>query len=216
MRDKTFIISVFIFLVTIIAVANIASREAPVVVRTNLENLPMEIGGYAATEDVFPDAIYEELNADKHVYRHYKSLEGKQIDLYIGYYGTAKGGRTGHNPYACLPGAGWGIVESGKADLKTDSYRNGAKVNYIVACKGDAYNNSLHWYQSGGTKVLDTGIKQNIQRFLGRIFHNRNDGAFVRVSAISDWQGTEEAKLSIKAFAEKVLELLPRYWPVEN
>lgn len=163
-----------------------------------------------------PDSIYKELNADKHVYRHYRDDDGKQIDLYIGYYGTAKGGRTGHNPYACLPGAGWGIIEANQGSLKTNNYPNGVPINYVLARKGETYESVLHWYQSAGDKVLSTGIQQNIQRFVGRVFYNRNDGAFVRVSVFTNQKGLEEANLLAKSFAEKILHLLPDYWPVEN
>ena len=78
----------------------------------------MDIAGYKATEDFVTDSVYKELNADKYVYRHYLSSDGKQVDLYIDYYGAAKGGRTGHNSYSCLPGAGWGIIDSHKIRLK--------------------------------------------------------------------------------------------------
>ena len=222
MSNKSFILSLIILLATIASVAAIASRGQPVVVATNLENLPMEIAGYKATEDFFPESVYKELNADTHVYRHYRSGDGRQVDLYIGYYGTAKGGRTGHNPYACLPGAGWGIVEARKVQLAAHSlpltkyYPNGVYVNYVLARKGDAYETVLHWYQSAGNKLLATGIQQNIRRFIGRLFHNRNDGAFVRVSALSGKGQIEEVQPLVKSFAQDVLELLPKYWPLEE
>lgn len=222
MTNKSFTISLIILLATIASAAAIASRSEPVVVKTNLENLPMEISGYTATEDFFSDSVYTELNADKHVYRHYRSDDGLQVDLYIGYYGTAKGGRTGHNPYACLPGAGWGIVETRKVQLTAHSlpltkyYPNGVEVNYVLARKGDTYESVLHWYQSAGTRILSTGIQQNIQRFFGRLFRNRNDGAFVRVSAFSDEDHIKEAESSVRSFALQVQSLLPKYWPVEQ
>lgn len=222
MSNKSFTLSLIILLATIASIAAIASRGEPVVVATNLENLPMEIAGYNATQDFFPDSVYKELNADKHVYRHYRSADGKQVDLYIGYYGTAKGGRTGHNPYACLPGAGWGIVEARKVRLTAHSlsltkyYPNGVYINYVLARKGDAYNSVLHWYQVASSKVFTTGIQQNIQRFVGRLFYNRNDGAFIRVSVSTGQEGIKEAELLAKYFAEKLLYLLPKYWPVEK
>jgi len=117
MSNKSFYISLILLLTTITGAFLISRRGDPVVVATNLENLPMEIAGFKATEDFFSEAVYKELNADKHVYRHYRSEDGRQVDLYIGYYGTAKGGRTPHNPYACLPGAGWGIIEAHKVQL---------------------------------------------------------------------------------------------------
>jgi len=216
MSKKSFITSVTILAITIILVAAISRRGEPVVVKTNLENLPMEIAGFKATEDFFSDAVYKELNADRHVYRHYRKDDGKQIDLYIGYYGTAKGGRTGHNPYACLPGAGWAIVDSKMVKLKSLKYSDGVETNYILARKGETYESVLHWYQSAGSKVLATGIQQNIQRFIGRIFYNRNDGAFVRVSVFGKEESLKEANLLVQSFAEKVLDILPEYWPLEK
>ncbi len=216
MTNKSLYTSIIIFLTTIVFVAIISRRGEPVVLKTNLENLPMEIAGYKAIEDFFPDSVYKELNADRHVYRHYRNADGKQVDLYIGYYGTAKGGRTGHNPYGCLPGGGWGITDSKMVSLKTNNYPKGVLVNYVLARKGETCENVLHWYQSAGTKVLATGVQQNIERFVGRVLYNRNDGAFVRVSAFTEQNGIEEADSLTKSFAEKILDLLPKYWPLEQ
>jgi EpsI family protein len=216
MSRKSFTVSFIILLCTIALVTLISRRGKPVVIKTNLENIPMEILGFKATEDFFPEGVYKELNADKHVYRHYRNGDGKQVDLYIGYYGTAKGGRTGHNPYGCLPGAGWGIIETKQLSLKANNYPNGVPLNYILARKGEAYESVLHWYQSSGNKVLSTGIQQNIERLKGRVFYNRNDGAFVRVSVFTNQEGIEEADSLAKSFAENILDLLPSYWPLEE
>lgn len=216
MSKKSFTVSLIILLCTIVLVALISRRDEPIVVRTNLENLPMEIAGFKSTEDFFPDSVYKELNADRHVYRHYRNGDGKQVDLYIGYYGTAKGGRTGHNPYACLPGAGWGIVDSRNVRMHSKDYVNGVEVNYVLARKGETYESVLHWYQSAGDKVLSSGIQQNIERFKGRVFYNRNDGAFVRISVVTNQKGIEEANLLARSFSERILDLLPDYWPVEQ
>jgi EpsI family protein len=216
MSNKSFYTSIIILLITIALVGLISRRGEPIVVKTNLENIPMEIDGFKATEDFFPDSVYKELNADRHVYRHYRNGDDKQIDLYIGYYGTAKGGRTPHNPYGCLPGAGWGILETEQVMLKPKNYPKGVEVNCILARKGDNFETVLHWYQSAGNKVLSTGIQQNIERFKSRVFYDRNDGAFVRVSVFGKEEYLNEAKILAKSFAEKVLDLLPEYWPVEK
>ena len=215
MYNKSFIISILLLVLAIAAAVSIASRKPPVVVRTNLENLPMQIGEYVAAEDTFSQSVYDELNADKHVYRHYRSPEGEVIDLYIGYYGTAKGGRTGHNPYACLPGAGWGVIKDETVHLNP-SYTGGEEaVRLVTTQKGGTYQIMLHWYQSDGTKVLGSGLEQNIQRFLGMVLHNKNDGAFVRVSMNVSKEHIEKARQKVQAFSEKILELLPKYWPKE-
>ena len=214
--NRPYYISLIILIAAAVFVFLISQRGEPVVVETNLENLPMEIAGFKATRDSFPESVYKELNADKHVYRHYRSAHGEVIDLYIGYYGTAKGGRTGHNPYACFTGSGWGIVEAGMVKLKANYKTKDAQVNYMLSQKGQIYDVVLHWYQSDKDKILATGIQMNIRRFIGRVLYNRNDGAFVRVSAQTDRQGIEETKKRVESFAEKIVALLPNYWPVEK
>lgn len=237
MSNKSFLISTCLLLLTAVAVVAIAARGEPVVVEKRLQNLPMQIGKWHGHEIPMDPKIHEILQEDISLSRQYiwtdqqanwstgqpaNCLTGQRISLYIGYYGTAKGGRTGHNPYACLPGAGWGIVKAHKVQLTAHSsqltkyYPNGVGINYVLAQKGETYESVLHWYQSDGNKILATGIEQNIQRFLGRVLRNRNDGAFVRVSAFTDKSHTEEADKLTKFFAEKVLALLPKYWPVEK
>lgn len=216
MSDKFYAICLVMMLLAAGTVAAISFRPVPVVAQTNLEKLPMVISGYSATEDSFSDAVYKELNADKHVYRHYKSPNGDQVDLYIGYYGTAKGGRTGHNPYACLPGSGAAIVDTSVVHLKQTSTGKSVPINYILSRKDGASTVMLHWYQTAGKTVVSTGLKQNVERFKGRILHNRNDGAFVRITAYSADGDVARSRQRAERFAENVLDLLPSYWPQER
>ena len=216
MANRVFAFSIAILLATSAIVFALAERDTPIVIKTNLENIPIDVAGYSAVEDYFSDTVYKELNADKHVYRHYLSPEGQEIDLYIGYYGTAKGGRTPHNPYSCLPSQGWAIVDTGKFLLKTTYSPNGVYLNYMGSKKNNLYKYIIHWYHSARAKVLDTGVKQNIHRFTGRIFHNRNDGAYIQISKITTEANMEKEKKLINSFAEHVLNLLPGYWPEEQ
>ena len=213
--NKAFFISIAIMTVTLTLLGFISVRSTPVVISTNLERLPMMIEGYSAIEDSFPDAVYRELNADMHVYRHYSDNIGTPLDLYIGYYGTAKGGRTGHNPFGCLPGAGWAIVESKEAVIGNSSTKLGTEVNYVRARKDGMNTIMLHWYQSG-EKVMSTGLRQNMERFWGRLLHNRNDGAFVRISAQVPDDLVAVADTNLLFFAGRVLKLLPEHWPTEK
>lgn len=194
----------------------IAHRGVPRVLQANLNKLPMTIAGYQGRSDRFPQEIYDILQTDQSVYRHYRGPDGRIINLYIGYYGTAKGGRTGHNPYACLPGAGWGIVKTGPIILRPNYYPKGVKLNYIVAKRDENYQVMIHWYQSAGDKVLANGFEQNVQRFIGRVLYNRNDGAFIEVSALAGGQNIKAVRADLKKFALNVLDLLPSYWPVEG
>lgn len=214
-NTRYFIIATIILALTASAVLTIGRRGVPVVVKTNLENIPMQIGDYHGREDSFPQSVYDELKADLHVYRQYEAADGRALSLYIGYYGTAKGGRTGHNPFACLPGAGWGIVESGKVKAYPSYAPEGVELNYVVAAKDGVKTVMLHWYQSGGDKVLAGGFQQNIDRFVSRVFYNRNDGAFVQVNALVKDSNISLSKEMIGIFSKRILNLLPEYWPEE-
>lgn len=193
-----------------------SSQSVPVVIRTNLEKLPMSVDSYTATEASFPDSVYQELNADKHVYRHYASRNGGLVSLYIGYYGTAKGGRTGHNPYACLPSQGAAIVDTDVVYLRQAATGKDLPVNYVLARRDGIDTILLHWYQIAGNKVVSTGLMQNFERFTGRILHNRNDGAYVQIASSSSDGDVPKTKEKVKQFAERILNLLPSYWPEEE
>lgn len=216
MSNKTFTLSLVMLLVAISTVTALSFRPVPVVVQTNLEKLPMVISGYIATEDSFSNAVYKELNADENIYRHYKSQNGDQLDLYIGYYGTAKGGRTGHNPYACLPGAGWAIVDSHKMGISLPNTTSDTELDYVHARRDGINTVMVHWYQTAGSTVISTGIQQNIKKFLGRILRNRNDGAFIQITSQVPDEMVAGAEIKTRYFAENVLQLLPEYWPVEQ
>ncbi|MBU5613492.1 exosortase C-terminal domain/associated protein EpsI [Geomonas azotofigens] len=216
MRNASFITALILLLLTGVASTLMAYRPVPVVVATNLEKIPMEIDGYRAVEDTFPESVYKELNADKHVYRHYRSPDGSVIDLYIGYYGTAKGGRTGHNPYACLPGAGAAIVDTGIVDLKQLSTNRTVPVNYILAHTDDGNLVMVHWYQTARDKVVSSGWSQNLQRLKGRLLHNRSDGAFIRVSISATDKDLATQKEKAVRFSATVLNIVPSYWPLEE
>lgn len=216
MTNKSFSLSVLILLISTAAIMMVTLRDVPAVIRTNLEQIPMQIAGYSAVEDFFSDAVYEELNADKHVYRHYTDSAGEQLDLYIGYYGTAKGGRTAHNPYACLPSQGWAILDTGVISMQTNYAPSGVSLNYVISTNNSINKYMIHWYQSARTKVLDSGVKRNVQRFVGRIVHNRNDGAYVQVSTTRLGSVDEELPEDLTKFAQKILDLLPEYWPEEQ
>lgn len=193
-----------------------SSLSVPVVIRTNLEKLPLAIDSYTATEAFFPASVYQELNADKHVYRHYAARTGELISLYIGYYGTAKGGRTGHNPYACLPSQGAAIVDTDVVYLRQAGTGKDLAVNYVLARRDGLDTVLLHWYQVAGDRVATTGLMQNVERFTGRILHNRNDGAYVQVASSTAPEEVPRTKERVRRFAERILNLLPSYWPEER
>lgn len=215
-NNKNFIILFTLLSLCAVIVLTICLRGDPIVINTNLENLPMQIAGYQGEKDSFSQDVYDVLDADLHIYRHYRTSDYTTLSFYLGYYGTAKGGRTGHNPYACLPGAGWGILQEGTVRVFPSYKPGGVDINFVVAGKGEVNNIMLHWYQSAGTKILTNGLEQNIQRFKGRVLHNRNDGAYIQVNSTGTNKEIPVLKDKLVNFVQEVIELLPHYWPEEG
>ena len=89
-------------------------------------------------------------------------------------------------------------------------------INYVLARKDGTDTILLHWYQTAGNKVVSTGVMQNIERFSGRILKNRNDGAFVQITASTADGDVSRTKERVERFAEIILAQLPNYWPEEE
>ncbi|BCS54963.1 exosortase C-terminal domain/associated protein EpsI [Geobacter sp. SVR] len=215
MEARTFLLSAAGLLATIALMGCLSLRPEPKVVSSSLQELPYAMGGYRGTDDSFPEAVNRELNADASLYRHYRSGDGRNVDLYIGYYGTAKGGRTGHNPYGCLPGAGWAIVEARRVPVGTVS-GTPEMVNYVRARRDGVNTIMLHWYQTAGGTVMSNGVYQNMERFISKLLRNRNDGAFVQVTLQAEDDRIAQATERARNFAVLVLRHLPEHWPVER
>ena len=213
---RSFLVAFVGLIETLLLAGAVSHRPPPTVIEDNLDRLPMEIAGYRGSDDSFAQTVNQVLDTDVQVYRHYLSAQGEQVDLYVGYYGTAKGGRTGHNPYACLPGAGWAIVDFRDVDIQTGDPSREVTVNYLRARKNETNVVMLHWYQGAGGRVMATGIEQNIERFKSRLLRKRNDGAYVQVATQVSDQEVLEAALRVEDFAGEILGLLPDYWPVEQ
>ena len=215
MNNLAFLISILLLGGCIALTSTIGARDFPIVIATHIERLPHDIDGFRGDDDRFAESIYAELNADHNLYRHYRSQTGETLDLYIGYYGTAKGGRSAHNPMSCLPGAGWVIIRDQYVDLQM-SGTHSSQIRNIVASRDGRFVNLFHWYQTNRTEVAANGIIQNLLRFKNRLLHNRDDGAYVQVTVFSDQGGLINAGRSGLGFASTISQLLPDYWPEER
>lgn len=214
---RTFIISIIAILGTLYFYHNIKTGSNVQVVNKNLDKLPKKVMDYTSQDIEMAKLVRKELDTDVYLYRRYLKNEIDFIDLYIGYYGTKKGGRTGHNPRACYPASGWGLVNEKKVNIQIiyDNSTKIIKVNSLMVAKNQMNELVYHWYQSSRDKVLPSGISQNIHRFKEKIIFNRNDGAFIRVSTrIED--KIEDAEKRIKLFIKKIFPLIVKYWPEEN
>lgn len=178
-----------------------------------LAALPRRIGAWQADDVPIGAAVEAELRADLNLQRIYVSRADEPVGLYVGYYGTARGGRPEHTPRGCYTGAGWSVLASRRlvADPAT-----GRSVNEYVVERDGARQLVHYWYRSHRATGLLGGMDQNLDRLFGRLEDGRADGALVRLSAdVTD--GDEVAVRSrLFAFGALLDPLLDERWPHET
>lgn len=217
MMKRSYILSIIILVLSSIFALKLEVRSDVIVQEKRLDLLPRTIGEYHARDISISDSVVRELDTDVYIFRDYMSPDGESITLYVGYYGTMKGGRSEHTPEGCYPGSGWAILKEEKSELLVPYKGAGRKIvlNRLLVSKGDTKQVVYHWYQSDRDKVISTGIQMNINRFLSRLLYNRNDGAFVRVSsAVTNDQ--ERTRYLLDRFIRSIYPLIAEYWPREK
>jgi len=212
----SFLTSCLLLLTSISVVYLFISSPDVIVVDKGFDRFPVSFDEYSGEDIKMDDRVVKELDTDVYIFRNYI---GKNIvTLYIGYYGTGKGGRTGHNPNACYPSSGYAILDEKKVALPVNFFDGKVAevvVTRLLIAKNDEKQIVYHWYQSSADKVLASGIEQNIHRFKTRLLYNRNDGAFVRVSATVK-ENIPDTEGSLLVFIKKIIPLIEQYWPVEK
>jgi EpsI family protein len=217
MAKKTFWISLLLMVATIAIVQKMHIGKDIVVWKKNLDKLPYTIGGMSGVDIPLEESVIKELDPDVYVFRNYASTDGRIINVYIGYYGTQKGGRSAHDPEGCYPGAGWSILKENITNVHVD--QNGSQkdimLNTLHVKRGDVNQLVYHWYQSERDTVIVNGFQQNINRFKNRLMHDRNDGAFIRISE-DNGDNEVKTKKDIEDFIRQLFPLVVQDWPVEK
>lgn len=189
--------------------------RAPLAVDASpLGALPRQFAGWQAQDVPLESTVEAILRADFNVQRVYLHSLGSRVGVYVGYYGTERGGRPEHTPWVCYPNAGWAI-ESHRTVL-VDAAR-GLQVNEFQVEK-DGERALVHfWYRSFRSTGLLGGTDQVWDRFVGRLQHDRSDGALVRLSSA---MGSDDDVVAVRTrligFGGEIDTLLDRHWPEER
>jgi EpsI family protein len=177
-----------------------------------LESLPARIGSWDSKDIPMIAAVEQELLADFNLQRTYSDRFGQIVWLYVGYYGTERGGRPEHTPRGCYTGAGWGIESSRTVNVTP----NGAlRANEYLVAISDKRRLVHFWYRSHRRTSILGGLDQNVDRFLGRLFDKRADGALIRISTPVIGDDTVAARGRLLAFGSLVDPVVGEHWPTE-
>lgn len=212
-RDQLSTLLLSIGLLAVAALAwGLALRPTPQVDAAALASLPSEIAGWGARDLPLDSVVESVLQADFNLQRAYRHPSGGLIWLYVGYYGTGRGGRPEHTPRGCYVGAGWGIEES--RVLHAGPERALSLNEYVVERGGDR-RLVFFWYRSHRRTGMLGGLDQNLDRLAGRLLDGRADGALVRLSTPLRPGEQEAARSRLLSFALALDPLLAERWPRE-
>jgi|GEM_PF-6521555 len=76
-----------------------------------LSTFPKQIGEWTGKEERFDKRIYDILGVDDSFLCHYRTSDGRQVNLYVGFYESQREGDLIHSPKHCMPGPGGTLSE---------------------------------------------------------------------------------------------------------
>ena len=178
-----------------------------------LATTPHRIGPWTGEDRPLEPGIEDVLRADFNLQRTYRGPGGEPVWIYVGYYGTSRGGRPEHTPRGCYAGAGWGIRESRVVPADPES---GLRVQEYLVEREGAEQLVHFWYRSYRSTGMVGGLDQNIDRLLGRLLDGRADGALVRLSTPILDGDVVSARGRLVNLGVRLDPLLASRWPEER
>ena len=161
----------------------------------------------------FYQRVYDVLGVDDSFLCRYRTLDGRQLELYIGFYQSQREGDLIHSPKNCMPGSGWNIVKTSIEEIIIPHFgdRN-IKVNKLVTQNGSQQQVALYWFQSRG-RIIASEYMQKIYLVIDSITKHRTDGSLIRIISPSMYQNGKNTEDDLKDFANMLIPILQNYIP---
>lgn len=182
---------------------------------SSIKRISLTLDRWQGEEIPLSEGVERILRADSQILRRYQTSDADLVWLYVGYYGTERGGRPEHTPWECYPSAGWTILSA--LEMPPGGVSSAGlegKLNELVVEQGYARRLVHFWYQTHRTKSIATQTGLTIDHVLGRLSPTgRADGALVRLSTPIDQAGIEPARRRLRDFATALAPALSENWP---
>jgi EpsI family protein len=181
----------------------------------SIQRIPLDLAGWQGRDVPLDEGVERMLRADAHVQRSYRNDRGELVWLYVGYYGTERGGRPEHTPWVCYPSAGWLILASGERPLSVErGDRDGARMVELVVERQRERRLVHFWYRTTRSEAIASERTLTVDHVLGRFSPSgRADGALVRLSTPIAEGGIERARDRLARFADPLVGALEAHWP---
>ena len=173
------------------------------------ESLPISLNGWRAIDLEMDESVSEMLAADHNVQRAYLHPQRYVVFVYVGYYGTKRGGTPEHTPDICYPAQGWSIVEARDRSVGGTS---GFDVREFIVEKEGERRLVHYWYRTSHTTGITSVLRLRLEHFWGRLARNRGDGALVRLSTRIDEEDVEGARSRLYGLDVALEEAIEGVW----
>ena len=186
-----------------------AFNESP----ASLGTLPHELGGFIGEDLPIEAAVESMLRADFNLQRAYQHSLGDLVWLYLGYYGTERGGTPEHTPDVCYWANGWEVVHDETVTLPGVE---GASAREFIVEQGGHQRFVLYWYRSYRAEGIPSTPLLHWDHFAGRLTTGRADGALIRLSTPMPDRDVESARARTRRFAAELVPAIAERWPSAN
>jgi EpsI family protein len=188
------------------------TRAEDVKILKPLSTFPTRIGEWSGRVSRFDQKVYDVLGVTDSFLCDYADPDGRQVQLYAGFYQSQREGELIHSPKNCMPGGGWNIVQTSLEELTLPNPGK-IKVIKLLLEKGSERMITLYWFQSRG-RFIHSEYMEKIYLVWDAMTKNRTDGSFIRL--ISPIQRDETYTVGyMKKFAEALIPILDQYLPGE-
>lgn len=179
-----------------------------------LAGLPPVLNGWHAVDLEMDQAVARMLRADANLQRAYVHPLGYVVFVYIGYYGTARGGTPEHTPDICYPAQGWRI--RGAEEVVLGGRRARLRVREFVVEQEGQMRLVHFWYRTRTSTGITSTWALRWHHFWTRLHADRADGALVRLSTPFEQGELESARSKLQAMDLAVDAALDGVWPLET
>jgi EpsI family protein len=177
-----------------------------------LDAFPLLVGDWQGQQGVvFEGEVLNILKVRDYLMRRYIDPSGRSLWLYIGYWDAQRKGAQMHSPKHCLPGGGWAPLEATRVPIPLSASRGAIEVNRYLIQKDHYQQLVLYWYQSRG-QVMASEIDAKLQLIKNAVFHNRTDGALIRITSPISGSVQETFEQQIR-YVQAMFPILSQFLP---
>lgn len=188
--------------------------RAVVPARASLDAFPLQVAQWTGRRETMDQIYLDALKLDDYLLADYTGVNGGEVNFYVAWYNTQSAGEATHSPRACLPGGGWQILDSRRAQLPGISL-GGAPlaVNRVLMQQGDQRDLVYYWFMQRG-RIVTSEYMVKWYLMVDALTKHRTDGALVRlIVPLSSESSPDAGDHQLQAFVRAISPRLDSFIP---